>query len=88
MRCPSSKSSDIFPNGDSKVVLPCNLQRMMARSPLCTKYVVEESSLSAEALEWLIGNIETRFQQALANPGEILGALVSQSLGERATQCF
>ncbi|KAH8289336.1 hypothetical protein KR054_003872 [Drosophila jambulina] len=133
----------IFPNGDSKVVLPCNLQRMiwnvqkifhinkrlptdlspmrvingvkgllercvivtgndriskqanenatllfqcLIRSTLCTKYVSEEFRLSAEAFEWLIGEIETRFQQAQANPGEMVGALAAQSLGEPATQ--
>ncbi|KAH8318389.1 hypothetical protein KR074_002793 [Drosophila pseudoananassae] len=133
----------IFPNGDSKVVLPCNLQRMiwnvqkifhinkrlptdlspmrvikgvkgllercvivtgndriskqanenatllfqcLIRSTLCTKYVSEEFRLSTEAFEWLIGEIETRFQQAQANPGEMVGALAAQSLGEPATQ--
>ncbi|XP_053949048.1 DNA-directed RNA polymerase II subunit RPB1 [Anastrepha obliqua] len=134
---------EIFPNGDSKVVLPCNLQRMiwnvqkifhinkrmptdlsplrvingvrdllqrcvivvgndrlskqanenatllfqcLVRSTLCTKYVAEEFRLSTEAFEWLIGEIETRFQQAQANPGEMVGALAAQSLGEPATQ--
>ncbi|KAH8312801.1 hypothetical protein KR044_012979 [Drosophila immigrans] len=133
----------IFPNGDSKVVLPCNLQRMiwnvqkifhvnkrlptdlcplrvikgvrellercvivsgedriskqanenatllfqcLIRSTLCSKFVTEEFRLSPEAFEWLIGEIETRFQQAQANPGEMVGALAAQSLGEPATQ--
>ncbi|XP_060647567.1 DNA-directed RNA polymerase II subunit RPB1-like [Drosophila nasuta] len=133
----------IFPNGDSKVVLPCNLQRMiwnvqkifhvnkrlptdlsplrvikgvrellercvivsgkdriskqanenatllfqcLVRSTLCSKFVTEEFRLSQEAFEWLIGEIETRFQQAQANPGEMVGALAAQSLGEPATQ--
>ncbi|XP_072390152.1 LOW QUALITY PROTEIN: DNA-directed RNA polymerase II subunit RPB1 [Diabrotica undecimpunctata] len=133
----------IFPSGESKVVLPCNLQRMiwnvqkifhinkraptdlsplrviqgvrellrkcvivagedrlskqanenatllfqcLVRSTLCTKCVSEEFRLSTEAFEWLIGEIETRFQQAQANPGEMVGALAAQSLGEPATQ--
>nr|NVI77396.1 RNA polymerase II 215kD subunit [Cucujiformia]NVI77402.1 RNA polymerase II 215kD subunit [Cucujiformia]NVI77437.1 RNA polymerase II 215kD subunit [Cucujiformia] len=133
----------IFPSGDSNVVLPCNLQRMiwnvqkifhinkraptdlsplrviqgvrellqkcvivvgedrlskqanenatllfqcLVRSTLCTKCVSEEFRLSTEAFEWLIGEIETRFQQAQANPGEMVGALAAQSLGEPATQ--
>ncbi|XP_063701054.1 DNA-directed RNA polymerase II subunit RPB1 [Culicoides brevitarsis] len=133
----------IFPNGENKVVLPCNLQRMiwnvqkifhinkrgatdlnplkviqgvkdllskcvivagsdrlskqanenatllfqcLVRSTLCTKYVAEEFRLNNEAFEWLIGEIETRFQQAQANPGEMVGALAAQSLGEPATQ--
>ncbi|KAG5899829.1 hypothetical protein JTB14_012300 [Gonioctena quinquepunctata] len=133
----------IFPSGESKVVLPCNLQRMiwnvqkifhinkrgptdlsplrvirgvrdllnkciivagedrlskqanenatllfqcLVRSTLCTKCVSEGFRLSTEAFEWLIGEIETRFQQAQANPGEMVGALAAQSLGEPATQ--
>ncbi|KAG5670017.1 hypothetical protein PVAND_000304 [Polypedilum vanderplanki] len=134
---------EIFPNGESKVVLPCNLQRMiwnvqkifhinkraptdlspiqvikgvrellskcvivagndrlskqanenatllfqcLVRSTLCTKIVAEDHRLNTEAFEWLIGEIETRFQQAQANPGEMVGALAAQSLGEPATQ--
>lgn len=133
----------IFPSGESKVVLPCNLQRMiwnvqkifhinkrsptdlspirviqgvrdllkkcvivagddrlsiqanenatllfqcLVRATLCTKYVSEEYRLSTEAFEWLIGEIETRFQQAQCAPGEMVGALAAQSLGEPATQ--
>ncbi|XP_034256359.1 DNA-directed RNA polymerase II subunit RPB1 [Thrips palmi] len=133
----------IFPSGSNKVVLPCNLQRMiwnvqkifhinkraptdlsplrvirgvqelltkcvivagedrlskmanenatllfqcLVRSTLCTKCVAEEFRLSSEAFEWLIGEIETRFQQAQCSPGEMVGALAAQSLGEPATQ--
>ncbi|XP_055313031.1 DNA-directed RNA polymerase II subunit RPB1 [Sitodiplosis mosellana] len=133
----------IFPSGESKVVLPCNLQRMiwnvqkifhinkrvptdlspikvingvkellqkcvivagndriskqanenatllfqcLVRSTLCTKYVAEDHRLTSEAFEWLVGEIESRFQQAQANPGEMVGALAAQSLGEPATQ--
>ncbi|XP_060536772.1 DNA-directed RNA polymerase II subunit RPB1-like [Cylas formicarius] len=133
----------IFPSGDSSVVLPCNLQRMiwnvqkifhinkksttdlsplrviqgvrellkkcvivagddrlsiqanenatllfqcLVRSTLCAKLVSEQYRLTSEAFEWLLGEIETRFQQAQANPGEMVGALAAQSLGEPATQ--
>ncbi|XP_043274363.1 DNA-directed RNA polymerase II subunit RPB1 [Venturia canescens] len=134
---------EIFPSGESKVVQPCNLQRMiwnvqkifhinkrvptdlspmrviqgvkdllekciivagedrlskqanenatllfrcLVRSTLCTKCVSEQFRLSSEAFEWLIGEIETRFQQAQVSPGEMVGALAAQSLGEPATQ--
>ncbi|KAG1660851.1 DNA-directed RNA polymerase II subunit RPB1 [Nymphon striatum] len=133
----------IFPTGDNKVVLPCNLNRMIwnaqkifhinkraqtdlhplrviegvetlankllivpgedrlslqananatllfqahLRSTLCSKKVAEELRLSTEAFEWLLGEIDTRFQQAQAMPGEMVGALAAQSLGEPATQ--
>lgn len=40
------------------------LFQCLVRSTLCTKCVAEEFRLSTEAFEWLIGEIETRFQQA------------------------
>ncbi|XP_070538293.1 DNA-directed RNA polymerase II subunit RPB1-like [Ptychodera flava] len=133
----------IFPTGESKVVLPCNLQRLiwnaqkifhintrkttdlhpliviegirdlskklvivkgedsisrqaqanatilvniLIRSTLCSRRATEEFKLSAEAFEWVLGEIETRFQQAQAQPGEMCGPLAAQSLGEPATQ--
>jgi DNA-directed RNA polymerase II subunit RPB1 len=111
---------ETFPSGDDKVVLPCNLERMiwnaqkifhinkrlptdlspltviegvrnllekciivagedrlskqanenatllfqcLVRSILCTKNVADKYRLSSEAFEWLVGEIETRFQQ-------------------------
>ncbi|NXL87337.1 RPB1 polymerase, partial [Alectura lathami] len=124
----------IFPTGDSKVVLPCNLLRMIwnaqkifhinsrlpsdlhpvkvvevivngedplsrqaqenatllfnihLRSTLCSRRMVEEFRLSGEAFDWLLGEIESKFNQAIAHPGEMVGALAAQSLGEPATQ--
>lgn len=40
------------------------LFQCLVRSTLCTKAVSDDSRLSAEAFEWLIGEIESRFQQA------------------------
>lgn len=40
------------------------LMKSLIRSTLCSKRVAEEHRLSAEAFEWLIGEVETRFQQA------------------------
>ncbi|KAB0401776.1 hypothetical protein E2I00_019989 [Balaenoptera physalus] len=133
----------IFPTGDSKVVLPCNLLRMIwnaqkifhinprlpsdlhpikvvegvkelskklvivngddplsrqaqenatllfnihLRSTLCSRRMAEEFRLSGEAFDWLLGEIESKFNQAIAHPGEMVGALAAQSLGEPATQ--
>ncbi|XP_067669040.1 DNA-directed RNA polymerase II subunit RPB1-like [Haliotis asinina] len=133
----------IFPTGDGKIVLPCNLMRMitnaqkifrintrkpadlhpikvvegvrelcrrlivvagedrlsiqananatilmkiLVRATLCSKRVANEFRLSAEAFEWIIGEIETKFLQAQAHAGEMVGALAAQSLGEPATQ--
>ncbi|XP_072286604.1 DNA-directed RNA polymerase II subunit RPB1-like [Pyxicephalus adspersus] len=133
----------IFPNGVSKVVLPCNLLRMIwnaqkkfhintripsdlnpikvvedvkelgkklvivngddplsrqaqenatllfnihLRSTLCSRRMIEEFSLSGVAFDWLLGEIESKFNQAIVHPGEMVGALAAQSLGEPATQ--
>ncbi|XP_013419697.1 DNA-directed RNA polymerase II subunit RPB1-like isoform X2 [Lingula anatina] len=133
----------VFPKGDSKIVLPCNLQRLLwnaqkvfridnrkptnlhplkvvegirelskkflvvkgedkiskqanqnatilmnclVRSTLCAKKVTGEYRLSSEAFDWLLGEIKHRFDQAMVNPGEMVGALAAQSLGEPATQ--
>merc|ERR1719270_1500015 len=133
----------IFPKGTTKVVLPCNLERMiwnarkifhvsrrnpidlnpmkmitgvremlkrcvvvpgedrlsqqanenatilfqcLIRSTLCTKSLAENYKLSEEAFDWLLGEIESRFIQAQAMPGEMVGAMAAQSLGEPATQ--
>ncbi|KAG0729095.1 DNA-directed RNA polymerase II subunit RPB1 [Chionoecetes opilio] len=133
----------VFTKGDTKVVLPCNLERMiwnvqkifhinkrtptdlnpirvvegvtemlakcnivsgndrisvqanenatfcfqcLVRSTLCTKKVAEDYKLTTESFNWLVGEIETRFHQAIAAPGEMVGALAAQSLGEPATQ--
>ena len=111
-----------FPNGNSRVVLPCNLQRLiwnaqkifrinvrkptdlhpvkivegvrnlekkfmickgsdrlsvqanrnatllmncLVRSVLCSKQVIEQHRLSGEAFDWILGEIESRFQQAM-----------------------
>lgn len=62
------------------------LFQALVRSTLCTKLVSEKYRLSSEAFEWLIGEIEHRFHQAQVQPGEMVGALAAQSLGEPATQ--
>ncbi|XP_032236944.2 DNA-directed RNA polymerase II subunit RPB1-like [Nematostella vectensis] len=62
------------------------LFNILLRSTLCTKRVAEEFHLSSEAFEWLLGEIETRFNHSHGKPGEMVGALAAQSLGEPATQ--
>lgn len=55
--------------GDDKLSVQANanatiLMKCLVRSTLCSKRVTEEFRLSAEAFEWLLGEIETRFQQS------------------------
>lgn len=134
---------NIFKTGESRVALPCNLQRLiwnakkifhidkhgktnltplkvidgvkdmlskcivvdgtdtlskqannnatllfqcMIRSTLCSKLLIDEHRLDTDAFDWLIGEIESRFQLALVNPGEMVGPLAAQCIGEPATQ--
>ncbi len=141
--CDQDNLRKIFKTGESRVVLPCNLQRMiwnakkifhiskngktdltplkvmhgvnnmlnecvivsgsdtiskqandnatllfqcMVRSTLCSKLIIDEHRLNADAFEYLTGEIVSRFQQALVNPGEMVGPLAAQCIGEPATQ--
>lgn len=84
------KKLTIVPGGD-RLSLQANenatiLFKALVRSTLCSKRVAEEFRLTSEAFEWLVGEIDTRFQQAQVQPGEMVGALAAQSLGEPATQ--
>jgi DNA-directed RNA polymerase II subunit RPB1 len=60
--------------------------RILVRSMLASKRVLRDFRLSRAALEWVIGEIETRFNVAMVNPGEMVGVLAAQSIGEPATQ--
>ena len=60
--------------------------RMHVRATLATRRVLEEFHLNREALEWVLGEIEAKFNQSLVNPGEMCGTLAAQSIGEPATQ--
>lgn len=56
------------------------------RSRLAFKRVVTEYSLNKLAFQHVLGEIESRFCRAAVNPGEMVGVLAAQSIGEPATQ--
>lgn len=62
------------------------LMNILLRSVLSSKQMAKHHKLNSEAFEWILGEIETRFNQAIGQPGEMVGALAAQSLGEPATQ--
>jgi DNA-directed RNA polymerase II subunit RPB1 len=62
------------------------LYRILIRSLLSSKRVLREFRLSEAALNWVLGEVETRFNVAKVNPGEMAGVLAAQSIGEPATQ--
>jgi len=60
-------------NGEDEMSKKANanatlLFQCLVRSTLCSRRVAEEFRLTTEAFEWLIGEIENRFQQALVIP--------------------
>ena len=62
------------------------LFKAQLRSRLAFKRLVVESSLNKLAFQHVIGEIESRFSRALVSPGEMVGVLAAQSIGEPATQ--
>ncbi|KAG2176195.1 hypothetical protein INT43_005429 [Umbelopsis isabellina] len=62
------------------------LFQMLLRSTLSTKRVIEEFHLNTQAFEWVLGEIESRFLTSVVAPGEMVGTVAAQSIGEPATQ--
>ncbi|KNC87399.1 hypothetical protein SARC_00490 [Sphaeroforma arctica JP610] len=62
------------------------LFKILLRSTLCSRTLLERHHMTSEAFSWLLGEIEARFLAAYVNPGEMVGALAAQSIGEPATQ--
>lgn len=58
----------------------------MARQVLASKRVVSEYRLTRPAWEWLLSEIKNAFEKALVEPGEMVGTLAAQSIGEPTTQ--
>ena len=54
--------------GDDRISKQANedattLMKCLVRSMLCSRQVIEKHRLTAEAFDWLVGEIETRFQR-------------------------
>lgn len=60
--------------------------KMHLRATLAARRILERYHLNREAFEWVLGEIETKFNQSLVHPGEMCGTLAAQSIGEPATQ--
>ncbi|KAF9544636.1 beta and beta-prime subunits of DNA dependent RNA-polymerase, partial [Agrocybe pediades] len=60
--------------------------RMHLRATFASRRVLEKFHLTREAFDWVLGEIETKFNQSIAHPGEMCGTLAAQSIGEPATQ--
>jgi DNA-directed RNA polymerase II subunit RPB1 len=62
------------------------LFKILLRSTLSCRRVIEEFHLSKAAFNWILGEIESKFQQSMVAPGEMVGTIAAQSIGEPATQ--
>ena len=77
--------------GQNKVLLEADLNarrlfNINMRFALCAKNVIMKERLSAPAFDWLLEEVRSRFETSIANPGEMVGSLAAQSMGEPATQ--
>eukprot|EP00743_Colponemidia_sp_Colp-15_P005255 GILK01005654.1.p1 GENE.GILK01005654.1~~GILK01005654.1.p1 ORF type:complete len:1742 (+),score=310.58 GILK01005654.1:266-5491(+) len=62
------------------------LFNIMLRAALASKKIIMQERLTAESFDWLLGEIEARFNMSVSNPGEMIGSIAAQSIGEPATQ--
>jgi DNA-directed RNA polymerase II subunit RPB1 len=62
------------------------LIKAQLRSRLAYKRVALQMRLNKLAFAHVLGELESRFTRALVNPGEMVGVLAAQSIGEPATQ--
>ncbi|KAK9866738.1 hypothetical protein WJX84_006023 [Apatococcus fuscideae] len=58
----------------------------LLRQTFASKRVLSELKLTEPAFKWIIGEIFSRFNQARAYPGECIGTVAAQSIGEPTTQ--
>ncbi|ODQ55873.1 Rna polymerase II [Saitoella complicata NRRL Y-17804] len=61
------------------------LFKIMVRCRLASKVVIGKH-LTKQAFDWVCGEVEKHFAHAIVNPGEMVGTLAAQSIGEPATQ--
>jgi DNA-directed RNA polymerase II subunit RPB1 len=62
------------------------LIKAQLRSRLAYKRIAMHMRLNKLAFAHILGELESRFTRALVNPGEMVGVLAAQSIGEPATQ--
>lgn len=62
------------------------LFKALLRTTLAFKPLVKKHSLTKLALDSILGELENRFLRAAVAPGDMVGVLAAQSIGEPATQ--
>lgn len=62
------------------------LFRMHLRATLASKIVTIQYRFTRKAFQWILGEICTQFRKAIVHPGEMVGIIAAQSIGQPATQ--
>jgi DNA-directed RNA polymerase beta' subunit len=65
---------------------PSMLFGILLQSMLASKQVIEHHRLSRAAFERVLSTVEQRYRAGLVHPGECVGVIAAQSIGEPATQ--
>jgi DNA-directed RNA polymerase II subunit RPB1 len=66
---------------------PANrLFSIILRSTLSPKYLITQTRLNKEGFEYILNQIEYRFLESFAIPGNLVGTIAAQSIGEPCTQ--
>ena len=76
-------TQEVIGNANANAV---GLTKALLRSCLASRRVIETHRLTREAFQWLLGEVENRFNVCRAAAGEMCGVLAAQSIGEPATQ--
>ena len=63
-----------------------NLFNRVLNYTLSTKNVIIKHRLTKEVFNFICKEIKSKFEQSLVSPGEMVGSIASQSIGEPATQ--
>eukprot|EP00929_Paragymnodinium_shiwhaense_P038765 TRINITY_DN20448_c0_g1_i1.p1 TRINITY_DN20448_c0_g1~~TRINITY_DN20448_c0_g1_i1.p1 ORF type:complete len:1833 (+),score=513.23 TRINITY_DN20448_c0_g1_i1:101-5599(+) len=66
---------------NAKIILNAHL-----RCHLASRKLLEQEKLSKASVDWLLGEVKARFMRSHADPGEVVGVIAAQSVGEPATQ--
>ena len=59
---------------------------ILIRSTLSPKYIITQTRLNKEGFEYILNQIEYRFIESFAIPGNLVGTIAAQSIGEPCTQ--
>ena len=62
------------------------LFNMVLNYTLSTKNIIIKHRLTKNAFKFVCGEIIAKFEQAIVRPGEMVGSIAAQSIGEPATQ--